>query len=124
MKTIHACLTTAFFAASFIVAPFVITPAQSASFNCSKATTNDELAICANPTLSSLDSQMAGLWYGYRAMPLLMGASGIRHDEAEAFLKSRGDCGSNSGCLAKLYHARIATLEKNIDDAIKNYCTN
>ena len=124
MKTIHACLITALFAASFIVAPLGISPAQSASFNCSKATTSDELAICANPTLSSLDSQMAGLWYGYKGMPLLMGASGNRHDEAEAFLRSRGDCGSNSGCLAKLYHVRIATLEKNIDDAIKNYCTN
>lgn len=99
-------------------------PVFAASFDCSKATAPDELAICSNPTLSALDSQMGGLWYGYKAMPLLMGVSGIRLDAATAFLKSRAACGSNVSCMTKLYNERIATLQSNIDDAVKNYCTN
>lgn len=85
-------------------------PVFAASFDCSKATAPDELAICSNPTLSALDSQM--------------GVSGIRHDAATAFLKSRAACGSNVSCMTKLYNERIATLQSNIDDAVKNYCTN
>lgn len=98
--------------------------ANAASFDCSAASTADEKAICANPDLSSLDSEMSGLWFGYKAMPLLMGASGDRQDQAEAFLKSRAACGSDTGCLTKLYNARIATLQTNINWAVKNYCNN
>ena len=67
---------------------------------------------------------MAGLWYGYRAMPLLMGASGNREDEARAFLKARGACGSDTACLTRLYETRISTLQKNIEWAVKNHCSN
>ncbi|MCP4318935.1 MAG: hypothetical protein GY789_23820 [Hyphomicrobiales bacterium] len=101
-----------------------VLPAQAASFNCSEASTEDEKAVCSNADLSALDSEMAGLWYGYKAMPLLMGASGNRQDEAQAFLKSRASCGSDTACLTKLYSARIATLKQNIDWAVKNYCNN
>ncbi|MDA4844076.1 hypothetical protein [Hoeflea poritis] len=55
-------------------------------------------------------------------MPLLMGASGNRQDEAQAFLKSRAACGSDTACLTSLYNDRISTLQKNIDWAVKNYC--
>ena len=95
---------------------------QAASFDCSAASAADEKAICANADLSALDSEMAGLWYGYKAMPLLMGASGNREDEAQAFLKARSACGSETGCLTKLYNSRIATLQQNITWAVKNYC--
>ncbi|MCR9139441.1 MAG: hypothetical protein NXI27_25800 [Alphaproteobacteria bacterium] len=98
--------------------------AHAASFDCSAASTADEKAICANPGLSSLDSEMSGLWYGYKAMPLLMGASGDRQDQADAFLKSRSACGSDTACLTKLYDARIETLQTNINWAVKNYCNN
>ena len=67
---------------------------------------------------------MAGLWYGYKAMPLLMGASGNRQDEADAFLKARAACGSGVSCLTNLYEQRISTLKTNIDWAVKNYCNN
>ena len=117
MKSV--CVKIAF---SCLVILAAILPAQAASFDCSAASSADEKAICSNPDLSSLDSEMAGLWYGYKAMPLLMGASGNREDEAQAFLKSRSACGSDTGCLTKLYDARIATLKQNIDWAVKNYC--
>ncbi|WP_246660458.1 hypothetical protein [Nitratireductor sp. XY-223] len=101
-----------------------LSAAGAASFDCSEASGADEKAVCASPELSSLDSEMAGLWYGYKAMPLLMGASGNRQDEAQAFLKSRAACGSDTGCLTSLYKKRIATLQNNIDWAVKNYCNN
>jgi uncharacterized protein len=104
--------------------PAGISEANAASFDCSAASTPDEKAICADPALSSLDSEMSGLWFGYKAMPLLMGASGNRQDEAQAFLKTRSSCGSNAACLTKLYNARIATLRTNIGWAVKNYCNN
>ncbi|MCY6381038.1 lysozyme inhibitor LprI family protein [Hoeflea prorocentri] len=101
-----------------------VTAAGAASFDCSQAKAADEKAICSDAQLSAMDSQMAGLWYGYKAMPLLMGASGNRQDEAQAFLKSRTACGADTACLTKLYEQRIATLQKNIDWAVKNYCGN
>ncbi len=107
-----------------LIGLFFVSGANAASFDCSAASTSDEKAICGNPALSSLDSEMAGLWYGYKAMPLLMGMSGNRQDEAEAFLKSRSACGSNVSCLTDLYNKRIATLKMNIDWAVKNYCDN
>lgn len=106
------------------LSPFVMTQAGAASFDCSAASAADEKAVCADPDLSSLDSEMAGLWFGYKAMPLLMGANGDRQDQAQAFLKSRGACGSNTACLSKLYNARITTLKSNINWAVKNYCNN
>lgn len=104
--------------------PIGWTTAIAASFDCSAASTADEKAVCANADLSSLDSEMSGLWFGYKAMPLLMGASGDRQDQADAFLKSRAACGSDTACLTKLYNARIATLQSNITWAVKNYCNN
>lgn len=110
--------------AGMALSPNGFSMAIAASFDCSAASTADEKAICANADLSSLDSEMSGLWFGYKAMPLLMGASGDRQDQAEAFLKSRAACGSEVACLTKLYNARITTLQTNINWAVKNYCNN
>lgn len=97
---------------------------QAASFDCSKASAADEVAICDNPDLSAMDSEMAGLWYGYKALPLLMGASGNRQDEANAFLKTRAACGANVSCLQAAYTQRIATLKSDITNGVQNYCNN
>ena len=95
--------------------------ADAASFDCSMASAADEKAVCANPELSAMDSEMSGLWYGYKAMPLLMGASGNREDGARAFLTSRAACADDTACLTKLYEQRISALQKNIDWAVKHY---
>lgn len=36
-------------------------PAEAASFSCTKASKLDETAVCANPELSALDSEIGGL---------------------------------------------------------------
>ena len=61
---------------------------SAASFDCGKARTADEKAICASPALSDLDTQMATL-YGVRMqIPMLMGARGAAQDEQRAWLAS------------------------------------
>lgn len=98
------------------------TAAEAASFDCSKAAAPDEIAICADPAVSNLDTVMATL-YGVRMeIPMLMGARGAAQDEQQAFLSQRATCGSDTACLTNAYNARIATLQQTISDAMKDYC--
>lgn len=94
-------------------------PASAASFDCARATTADEIAVCAQPALSELDTEMAGLWFAYSAFPFLMGRSGVRHDEAEQFLRERAACGADTDCLRRAYLARIGALRAGVQDAIQ-----
>jgi len=93
--------------------------ARAAGFDCSKASTPDEKAVCSNPQLSALDSEMTGLWYAYSRVPMLMGSSGNRQDEADAFLARRRQCGSNVACINAAYAARIATLQSEITTSME-----
>lgn len=95
-------------------------PAFAASFDCGAARTADELAICRTPALSLLDTEMAALWFSYSRIPMLMGASGTRSDDARAFLTSRGRCGTDTACLGALYTARNAALRSGITSALAN----
>ena len=65
----------------------------------------------ADPKLSALDSEMGGLWFAYSRFPFLMGANGVRHDEARQFLDDRAACAADVACLRQLYDARIAALQ-------------
>jgi hypothetical protein len=96
-------------------------PASAASFDCSKATGADEIAVCRDGTLSSLDSEMGGLFFAYDKVPLLMGASGARRDDAEAFLAERRACGPDLTCLRRVYTARIAALRTGIEAAMQQF---
>lgn len=100
----------------------VESPASAASFNCGKAATPDEIAICRTPSLSDLDVQMATL-YGVRMqIPMLMGARGAAQDEQRVFLQSRGGCGNNVACIAAAYQQRNASLNATISAAMQDYC--
>lgn len=92
--------------------------ATAAGFDCSRAASPDEVAVCANPQLSALDSEMTGLWFAYSRVPMLMGSSGNRHDDAEAFLARRKACGSDVACLTQAYQERIAQLQKQISESM------
>jgi uncharacterized protein len=96
--------------------------AHAASFDCTKAATPDEIAICANPTLSNLDTVMATL-YGVRMeIPMLMGAKGVAQDEQRGWLATRGTCGGNVACLQGAYQGRIGVLQQTISAAMHDYC--
>ena len=94
-------------------------PAAAASFDCAQATTPDEIAVCAQPALSELDSEMAGLWFAYNAFPFLMGRSGVRRDEADQFLRDRAACSADTDCLRRAYLARIEALQHGVSNAIQ-----
>ena len=104
-----------------LVAMAVATDAEAASFDCNRAKTSDEKAVCRNPGLSDLDSQMAALWYSYKQFPFLMGMSGVRRDDAQQFLVDRRQCGANAGCLRRVYQARIKALKAGIRWGMQNY---
>jgi uncharacterized protein len=96
--------------------------AHAASFDCTKAAAPDEIAICANPGLSNLDTVMATL-YGVRMeIPMLMGAKGAAQDEQRAWLATRATCGGNVACLQSAYQSRIAVLQQTISAAMRDYC--
>ena len=108
-------------AAGLAGALLVPAPAHAASFDCARATKADEIAICRTPSLSALDSEMSGLWYANSRVPMLMGSTGTRGDEARAFLARRAACGRDVGCLTGLYRARIRDLRGGIDAAMEEY---
>ena len=84
-------------------------PGLAASFDCTKAETADEKAICADRQLNDEDVEMAVLYS--RLKPLLgMGARGDLDDEQVAWLKRRAGCGDDRVCLSKAYQERVRQL--------------
>jgi uncharacterized protein len=109
-------------AAAGLTGAFLIpASAQAASFDCARATKADEVAICRNPRLSEMDSEMGGLWYAWSRVPMLMGGNGARMDEAQAFLARRAACGRNTFCLTAAYRARIEALHRDIANAMHDF---
>lgn len=96
-------------------------PIQAASYDCAKATAVDEVAVCRDGTTSALDSEMGALLYAYDKVPLLMGGSGARRDDAEAFLTTRAACGADLTCLRRVYGARIAALKLSVDASMQQF---
>jgi uncharacterized protein len=85
--------------------------AQQPSFNCSRSTSIDEVAICSNATLSQLDRQLQSLYLGVVA-GLDQRDVILLRDTQRFWLVKRGTCGQNTGCIAALYRARIPQLQE------------
>jgi len=87
------------------------TGAQAASFDCKKARSEDEKAICANPELSKLDEDLAA---AFKSTLALMSGDAkriaiFRKDQA-AWVKERDRCGGTASCLKNEYARRIRWL--------------
>jgi uncharacterized protein len=80
---------------------------NAASFDCSKASTPYEKAVCSNPNLSSLDDQLASAYKDARAKS--SNPDGLKKEQIE-WIKSTRQCASDAGCIEKAYKSRIATL--------------
>ncbi|PVA12015.1 hypothetical protein DC366_03600 [Pelagivirga sediminicola] len=74
-------------------------PSAGPSFDCRRAGTPTEIAICANPSLAALDSALAAAW----------NAGGRRADQA-AWLRSRDACGADVACLEHSMRSRVFAL--------------
>jgi uncharacterized protein len=97
------------FAAALLLAATL--PASAASFDCSKAKTEVEKAVCADPQLSELDVQLANAWRGTLNAAKDPGLMRVRQREWAA---SRDTCGEGEmkTCLADSYRDRISLLQK------------
>ena len=97
--------------ALFVAAFWVATGVPAASFDCKKARTEDEKAICANPELSKLDEHMAAAYKA--ALGLMSGDTKrnalFRKDQA-GWVKERDRCGDTASCLKTEYASRIRWL--------------
>ncbi|WP_051264026.1 lysozyme inhibitor LprI family protein [Teredinibacter turnerae] len=77
---------------------------HSAGFDCAKASTKDEHAICGNHKLSELDMELSIL---YRAIPR---KEDIKAEQIQ-WIKSRRQCLDDIDCIEASYKARIDVLK-------------
>lgn len=93
--------------------------ASAASFDCKKARTADEKAICAERALNDKDVRMNEL-YGINKRTLAMGGRGALMDQQQEWLRGRRTCGGNKACLNRAYDRRLADLEKSMERIYSN----
>ena len=86
-----------------------VTSAGAASFDCNKATTVTEIAICADPKLSALDE---GLQIAYRDIFVsnFDDAAASAKTEQRNWITERNLCGSDVFCLIEKYKKRHIEL--------------
>ncbi len=83
------------------------TAAQAAGFDCAKAASPSEKAICADPYTLKLDRQLASAWT--TALAQSRDPKALRQDQRQ-WLKERDDCQANLGCLRGAYQSRLLEL--------------
>lgn len=101
-----AVLATIALAAATLAPP---PPAIAQSFDCRKAGTPTEHAICKSLTLSALDTELSRVFQGALAAE---GASGERRirDAQRAWVTKRDACAAKEGCIRAAYLQRIRAL--------------
>ena len=80
---------------------------SAASFDCAKASSPYEKAVCSNANLSSLDDQLALVYKDARAKSA--DPEGLKKDQIE-WIKSTRQCSNDIGCIEKAYRTRITNL--------------
>lgn len=85
--------------------------AQAASFDCAKASSLVEKAICGESRLSELDEQLA---YSYKGTAAAVTDINRLKAGQLAWLKSRNQCRDNS-CLVNAYQRRIGELDRYVE---------
>ncbi|MCR6630040.1 MAG: DUF3298 domain-containing protein [Magnetospirillum sp.] len=87
--------------------------AHAASFDCSKARSGPERAICDEPAVSAQDEEMAALYRNLMDELSPKGQAALRSSQREWVAKSRRPCGqgiSTKDCLEGWYDRRIREL--------------
>tara|TARA_R110000868_G_scaffold133262_2_gene344776 strand:+ start:204 stop:1286 length:1083 start_codon:yes stop_codon:yes gene_type:complete len=88
---------------------------KAASFDCAKATTETEIAICSDPELSALDELMSKL-YSQALRSNDWRYSEEDKDDSELIasqrlaIRSQTQCDRNKFCLLKFYRSRITDI--------------
>lgn len=103
------------FALALAAMLFASSNAQAASYDCDRARTSDEIAICNNRELNDLDVKMATMFDIAKGF-VLMGQRGAMQDDQREWLAQRRRCGASVGCLRRFYRKRIGELEDTLRD--------
>jgi len=101
----------------YILATFLLLTANlvqaevtAPSFNCKKATTAAEEAICANDTLTRQDRKLGEIWRSFiDASNNDAFKSRLRQDQA-LWVKLRDKCQNDVDCISSAYQQRLAVL--------------
>jgi uncharacterized protein len=93
--------------------------ANAASFDCARARTPDEKAICANVALNDKDVRMSVL-YDINKRTLAMGGRGALQDSQQEWLRDRRKCGANRACLNRAYDKRLDELDRSMERIYRN----
>ena len=92
-----------------LVSLSLVSSAHAQSFNCRYARTPDEVAICQDARLSTLDERLSNRFF--RLRDSLPGPDRARLDrEQTAWLSARHRCGSDRACVADAYLSRLSDL--------------
>jgi uncharacterized protein YecT (DUF1311 family) len=82
-------------------------PGQAASFDCAKATSVTEKAICSDGKLSQLDSDLSVAWKN--ASDVAIDPAAMKSSQLQ-WIKLRDACGADTSCLSGRYNERLAAL--------------
>lgn len=105
--------------AIFVIPSVII----AASFDCSKASTKTEKAICDDPILSKLDEDMAAV---YNKALKTNASDSIRKEQRKWLKDTLGLCRGDKECIQKAYENRIHQLSQSadsLDRAQVGYCS-
>ena len=92
--------------------PPAVTAARP-SYDCNRARTASERAVCANPGLAGLDRAMAGRYVGALNVADPSAARLLRQTR-DGFLGHRERCGIDTSCIDRVYRGRM----REIDDIV------
>lgn len=76
------------------------------SFDCTKASSPTERAICSDASLSDLDGRMAA------AYKRLLSRDPLALSEQRDWMKQRNQCGGDIGCLTSSYQGRLQKIQE------------
>ena len=104
-------------AALFLCSAFNVAT-YAASFNCDKARTQTEHAICEYRVVNDADVKMATTYNIIKRL-VPMGTRGMIQDEQVKWLQLRDQCGDSSRCLSEVYKMRQQKLDMYMDRVYK-----
>lgn len=90
----------------------------AASFNCDKARSQTEHAICEHRTVNDADVKMATTYNIIKRL-VPMGTRGVIQDEQVKWLQLRDQCGNSRNCLTEVYKMRQQKLDMYMDRVYK-----
>ena len=94
----------------FAVLSCISMTSHAASFNCDKAQTKTEYAICEHRNLNDADVKMATTYNIIRKL-VPMGTRGVIQDQQVKWLQLRDQCQDNVSCLSDVYKMRQQKLD-------------